>query len=190
MMVRSAAVLTALAGVGALEPSCDNGCAVGPFPAVCSLSPPSVAPSPRRSAAPFSLSLSRARSLSLALSLSPPPLSLSLSLTHTQAENMNGDYTVAGNPKGFSTKSADYDPGHIEYFDVCVSPSLSRSLALSLSLCVCVCVCARARARVLRSMRLSLSPAAVSPLSMTERVWVRAGTRHWSRRAIRRCTGP
>ena len=32
--------------------------------------------------------------------------------------NMNGDYTIAGNPKGFSTKSADYDPGNIEYFDV------------------------------------------------------------------------
>ena len=65
--MRSAAVLTTLAGVSALDPSCENGCAVGPFPA---------------------------------------------------AENMNGDYTIAGNPEGFSTRSADYDPGHIEYFDV------------------------------------------------------------------------
>ena len=48
-----------------------------------------------------------------------PLIALVVLLGIASAEpNMNGDYTIAGSPKGFSTKSADYDPGNIEYFDV------------------------------------------------------------------------
>ena len=32
--------------------------------------------------------------------------------------NLNGEYTIAGNPPGFSTVSADYDKGNVEYFDI------------------------------------------------------------------------
>jgi hypothetical protein len=36
----------------------------------------------------------------------------------TAVNNMNGQYTVAGEPPGFSTVSADYDKGNVEYFDI------------------------------------------------------------------------
>ena len=85
--------LASAAAAAARGMSCDKGCAVGPNKAVSVVLLSCLCRATRHNSR---------RGAALC----------------AQTTNMNGDYTVAGDPKGFSTISADYDKGNVEYFDV------------------------------------------------------------------------